>query len=287
MELSPGQPGVAVALALIQLSLGKQQSRDGFRARARINLIAAIRTLQPIVDAKIYRPTTWKTLGEICVHLWSNCRFEEDVEDAMDALLPILAWLHDNDENSTSNVKGVVSLSDLRGTVGSQPRDILKAGICAYAYRVDLLKYDTKIPEIAFYDLACALHQLANDYTETEGAERKAAISAATLNIKKALDIDPTSPTLWNAFGSVAALGSPQLAQHAYIVALELQPKVSPSFPRHRPAKTHVMVYRTQRSGAILASCGSPTTTMNWRNRPSPRLRSSSRNAPWLGSETA
>jgi superkiller protein 3 len=226
MELSPDQPGVAVALATIQLSLGKQQSRDGFRARARINLTAAARTLQPIVDAKIYRPTTWKTLGEICVNLWSTCKSEEDVEDAMDALLPVIAWLQDNDANGAANVKGVVQLSELRGTAKFQPRDILKAGVCAYAYRVDLLKYDTKVPEIALYDLACALHQLANDFTDVEVAETKSAINAATLNIKKALDIDPTSPTLWNAFGSVAARGSPQLAQHAYIVALELEPKV-------------------------------------------------------------
>lgn len=235
MELSPDQPGVSVALASMQLSLGKQQSRDGFRARARINLTAAIRTLQPIVEAKIYRPTTWKTLGEICVHLWSTCKSEEDVGDAMDALSPILSWLHDNDSNGASNVKGVVLLSELRQTANYKPRDILRAGICAYAYRVDLLKYDTKIPEISLYDLACAVHQLAIDYTEAEAAERKSAIRAATLYIKKALDIDPTSPTLWSAFGSVAAQGSPQLAQHAYIVALELDHKVRSLFTQRCP----------------------------------------------------
>lgn len=227
VKLSPDQPGVAVTLATIQLSLGKQQSRDGFRARARLNLIHAIRTLQPIVAAKLYRPTTWKTLGEICVHLWSTCKAEEDVREAREALLPLLQWLRDNDTNGSSNVQGVVMLRELLVSSDFHPRDIIKAGICAYAYRVDLLKYDTKIPEIAFYDLACALHQLANDFSAVESAERKATINAATLNIKKALDIDPTSPTLWNAFGSVTAHGSPQLAQHAYIVALELEPKAS------------------------------------------------------------
>jgi superkiller protein 3 len=105
--------------------------------------------------------------------------------------------------------------------------DILKAGVCAYAYRADLLKYDTKIPEIALYDLACALHHLANQFKIGDEALSKSATIAATLNVKKALDIDPTSPTLWNAFGSIAAKESPQLAQHAYIVALELEPKVS------------------------------------------------------------
>lgn len=230
LELAPDQPGVIVMLATVRLSLGKQQSHDGFRARARVNLLSAMRTLQPIVVGKLYRPATWKTLGEICLHLWGTCQSEEDINEAMEAVKPILSWLRDNDTNRTSSIKGVVSLPELMDTTTHEASDILKSGVCAYSYRADLLKYDPKIPEIALYDLACALHHLANQFTAGEETERKAAIIAGTSNIKKALDIDPTSPTLWNAFGSITANESPQLAQHAYIVALELEPKASSIF---------------------------------------------------------
>lgn len=227
LELTPDQPGVMVMLATVRLSLGKQQSHDGFRARARINLTSALQILRPIVQAKLYRPATWKTIGEICLHLWGACQSQEDVAEVKEAVSPILSWLQENDTNRAAGVKNVVSLAELLNTATFNAIDILKAGVCAYAYRADLLKYDTKIPEIALYDLACALHHLANQFKNGEETTRKATIIAATLNIKKALDIDPTSPTLWNAFGSIAANESPQLAQHAYIVALELEPKVS------------------------------------------------------------
>ncbi|KAJ9117523.1 hypothetical protein QFC22_004373 [Naganishia vaughanmartiniae] len=225
LELCAEQTGTTVALAAAQLALGTQQRREGFRARALVTLGEAVRTLEPVLSAKLYRTTTWKIFGEICINLAHTCKSEEDVAVAMEAVRPVIVYLQTIDENGTSDVKNVVSLKELVKEDSLNARNLLKAGICAYAYRVDLLKYDTKIPEVALYDLACALHLLAIDPSFVNGIDREAATRAATSNVKKSLDIDPTSPTLWNAFGSVASSGSPQLAQHAYIIALELEPK--------------------------------------------------------------
>lgn len=226
LALSPDQTGTIVALAAAQLALGTQQRQQGFRARAAVTLGEAVQTLQPVLSAKLYRTTTWKTFGEICINLAYTCKSEDDVAEAMKAVRPVILYLQTIDENGAANVKGVVSLKELVKEDGLNARNLLKAGICAYGYRADLLKYDTKIPELALYDLACALHLLASDPSFANDIDREAATKAATMNVKKALDIDPTSPTLWNAFGSVASLESPQLAQHAYIIALELEPKV-------------------------------------------------------------
>ncbi|KAJ9092721.1 hypothetical protein QFC19_008646 [Naganishia cerealis] len=225
LELSPGQTGTIVALVAAQLALGTQQRREGFRARAAITLSEAVRTLQPVLEAKLYRTTTWKIFGEICINLAYTCKSTDDVPAALEAVRPVIVYLQTIDENGASNIKGVVALKELIRDNSMNARNLLKAGICAYAYRADLLKYDTKIPELALYDLACALHLIASDPSFVDDGDRASATKAATLNVKKALDIDPTSPTLWNAFGSVASLDSPQLAQHAYIIALELEPK--------------------------------------------------------------
>ncbi|KAJ9098148.1 hypothetical protein QFC21_004477 [Naganishia friedmannii] len=225
LELSLDQTGTIVALAGAQLALGTQQRREGLRARAAVTLGDAMRTLEPVLSAKVYRTTTWKTFGELCINLAYTCKSEQDVIAAMEAVRPVIQHLQTIDENDAASVKGVVSLNELVKDNSMNARNLLKAGICAYAYRADLLKYDTKIPELALYDLACALHLLASDPSFVSNTDREAATRAATMNVKKALDIDPTSPTLWNAFGSVAAMESPQLAQHAYIIALELEPK--------------------------------------------------------------
>lgn len=265
LESSPEQTGTIVALATAQLALGTQQRKEGFRARAAVTLGEAVRTLEPVLTAKLYRTTAWKTFGEICINLAYTCKSKEDVAVAMEAVRPVIVYLHAIDENSAAHVKGVVSLKELVQDDSFKSRMLLKAGICAYAYRADLLKYDTKIPELTLYDLACALHLLASDPSFVSDTDRKEATRAATMNIKKALDIDPTSPTLWNAFGSVASLESAQLAQHAYIIALELEPKVR--YARFLQILCNSLTLsrysRMRQFGATLASSGSHRRIMS------------------------
>ncbi len=229
LDVHPDEVGASIALAQCSLDLGKSERLGGLSRRSQESILGSIEAVRPILEAsKQYRLVGWRIFAEASLELFHSCQEEGDIVYALTVVLPLIDSLAAEDEDNRAVVTGVTSPTALADADPAHESLIL-AAICAYAYRADLLKYDKKVSEPPLYDLASALHILAlhlpNDPQHSD--QREACIKAAVLALKRALDSDPSSPSLWNAFGTVASLGSAQLAQHAFIISLELEPRVS------------------------------------------------------------
>lgn len=225
LELGSKQSGITLALALTFLTRGRQEQTLGFQSRACESYIESLNTLITVVADRDCKHTVWKLIAEACLHLSSVCRSEQDVVDAMRAIKKAFVALVDSDERDHASVKDVCELADVLHAAPSRI-SLAKAAACAYAWRAHLLRYDERVAEPPLFDLASALHHLGR-LLPTNDPARQAAYRSALLLIRRALETDPSSSSLWNVFGLLAKAGNAQLAQHAFIVSLELEPRVS------------------------------------------------------------
>jgi superkiller protein 3 len=77
----------------------------------------------------------------------------------------------------------------------------------------------------ALYDLATALHALSQRTADDK--ERRELVKSAVTTIRLALEKDAGDERLWNALAVLCTDGGEQVAQHAYVISLELYQKVS------------------------------------------------------------
>ena len=230
LQHHPDEAGVVLALAEAWLAMGKAECAIGLRERAYRSSVHCIERVASIIPTtQLYRRTTWKLFADACLNIVAAVSDEDDLSDALEAVLPILEHLAEADTAKAADIADVASTASLIDSDRFGRREILKAGILAFTYRADLLKFDTKIAEIPLYDKACALHMLVLNLMAIDRKHKEipAARNAALLAIKSALDVDPSSPSLWNAFAVFAAPASVELAQHAYSLSIRLEPKVS------------------------------------------------------------
>lgn len=256
LVVRPDEVGASIALAQCALDLGKSERLGGLSKRSQESILQSIEAVRPILEAsQQYRLVGWRIFAEASLELFYSCQEEGDIVYALTAVLPLVDTLAAEDEDNRAVVAGVTSPAAL-ADADPVRESLILAAVCAFAYRADLLKYDKKVSEPPLYDLAAALHILALHLPDNaqHSDQREACIAAAVLALKRALDSDPSSPTLWNAFGTVASLGSAQLAQHAFIVSLELEPRVSSHAVAASPKVMTVVSRRTRSYGRTLGS---------------------------------
>ena len=232
LEHRPTEAGVVLALSEAWLALGRSESSLGLRGRAYTSSLNAIEQVATIIPSTgLYRRITWKLFADACLTIVSCVSDEDNLSQAHAAIQPILQHLVTVDTDKKAVVPGVVNAASLLNMSSFGRDDMLKVAIAAFAYRADLLKYDTKIAELPLYDLACALHLFATELSAINPKHQQIAAcqKAAIIAIRNALETDSASPTLWNAFGIISASASAQLAQHAYVISLQLEPKVRSS----------------------------------------------------------
>jgi len=218
------QVGVTAALATAELAQGQQAAAGGFRERSRRAFHAALGLAYKVLQADGHRPWAWKLVGDAAFELSALEAQVSDAQESSDALGPILEHLVSDDTDRRSSVEGLGHAANMLQT----PIDLThtsKSAIFAYAYRAHLLKNEPRVIDSALNDLAASLHSLAlkSDVgAEIKTASTKAAISA----IRLALERDAGDERLWNALGVLCEEGGAQLAQHAFVVSLELYQKV-------------------------------------------------------------
>lgn len=101
----------------------------------------------------------------------------------------------------------------------------LRLAVTAFTWRAYLLR-DERAPVVmsALYDQAAALHMLVRATTDEE--EKMAAAKAAITALRRALEKDSSDERLWNALGVLCAEAGKAVAQHAFVVSLDLYTKV-------------------------------------------------------------
>jgi superkiller protein 3 len=212
--------GVTAALAESTLALGRVSAAGGFRERSRSAFHAAIGyALRVLTSGRSHRAWAWKLIGDATLQLAEREVDPKDIESTAAVLHPVLEHLVSDDDDRRSSVAGLGHASNLLQAAPG-PHYAVKAAVFAFAYRAHLLKNEHSANS-ALYDLGCALHTLATRDEEVRTPATKAAISAVRL----ALERDASDERLWNALGVICAAAGQQLAQHAFVVSLELYSK--------------------------------------------------------------
>lgn len=220
----PGQVGLMAKLSDTMLSQGRHNAAGGFRERSRNAFHGAIRIAGDVLRLGVgHRPWAWKVIGDAAFELATHETSITDAGLSSEVILPVLQLLIDDDTDRRSTVDGLGHAANLL----QSPVDTnttLRSSVFAFAYRAYLLKNETRVADPALYDLASALHALAGRLGDDE---KKACVKGAIGAIRLALERDAGDERLWNALGVICADGGEEVAQHAFVVSLELYSKVS------------------------------------------------------------
>lgn len=219
------QVGVTATMASAELALGRQAAAGGFRERSRRAFHASLGLAYKVLQAGGHRPWSWKLVGDAAFELSSLEATVTDAEESSKALRPILEHLAADDTDRRSAVEGLGHVANLLQSAIDLTHTP-KSAVFAYAYRAHLLKNEPRVADSALYDLATSLHALAISLP-TESSARRSCSKGAISAIRLALERDAGDERLWNAMGVICGDAGPQLAQHAFVVSLELYQKVS------------------------------------------------------------
>lgn len=217
--------GVNASLAQAMLALGRQTAAGGFRERSRRAFHGAIRLAGTVLaHEQGHRPWGWKIVGDAAFELSNQESSMTEAESSAKVIEPVLQLLVQDDTDRRSAVGGMGHAANLL----QSPFDLdhtLKTAVFAFAYRAHLLKNESRVAFSALYDVASALHALAQRLEE--GSVKTSCMKGAISAVRLALERDAGDERLWNALAVICAHAGLEVAQHAFVVSLELYVKVS------------------------------------------------------------
>lgn len=241
--------GVISAMATTELALGRQAAAGGFRERSRRAFHAAAQLAYKVLQHGTgHRPWCWKAVGDAAFELAGHEANLSAAEETSNVFRPILEHLVEDDSDRRSAVAGLGHAANLLQSAVDLTHTA-RTAVFAYAYRAHLLKNETRVADPALYDLASALHALGLR-SAAESPEKTACMKGAIAAIRLALERDAGDERLWNALGVICGDAGAQMAQHAFVVSLELYQKVRTSRASIFAADKN----RTQSCGQILAT---------------------------------
>ncbi|WVO14451.1 hypothetical protein L204_102085 [Cryptococcus depauperatus] len=224
LDMTKGEEiGVIAALAEANLSLGRQTGAGGFRERSRRAFHRSIEMAMNVLKvARSHKNWAWKVIGDATYELSVQESNIEEAQDSFGVIQSVLQYLIEDDADRRSSVPGIGHAANLLQDAISTTTS-LQTSVFAFAYRAYLLKNEPRMANSALYDYACALHTFANK--SVDGEKKKHSLKTAISVVRTALDRDAGDEKLWNALGVICASVGPQLAQHAFVVSLELYSK--------------------------------------------------------------
>lgn len=213
----PDELSVIVALAQAHFALGQTQLQGGFQIRAEASFLDAIEAAMLILERYPgFRGVSWKIISDAALQLCLRTKFHNDsrVAKLSSALHLFLSKEHKTDSRSPFAIES------------SGPNALLSISIQACHLRVALNQSSNVARGAACYDLAIGLKTWCTRVPDV-GLDIKSGVIEAMTN---ALKEEPTNELYWSTYGNVQFSDHPKVAQHAYIKALELNPKVGGSF---------------------------------------------------------
>ncbi|KAF7428403.1 Superkiller protein 3 [Pleurotus ostreatus] len=218
LDLRPTEFGVLMAQAQAYLELGCSEFNSGIFARATTAFIEGIRAalLATSTDAAGLRNPSWKLIGDALVMLART-----SIVPNSSIITPIFADLVSKlPSSSTDRLRGVYSYLGAEVISFAHTTEL---AVAVYSHRVSLDHSETSVSASAHFDLATSLICWLKESPRRNGAEvAKEFISTSLL---QALRLDPTNDLYWVTFGNHVFSDQPKVAQHAFIKALEINPK--------------------------------------------------------------
>lgn len=220
----PTEVGVVASFAQTYLDLGRNQLNDGFIARAELSLSSAVEiAINAMVDNPGFRGVLWKLVGDAIFLLSSRMVFidEPPVRTALTLASNALS------RESTTHLNGIVDSIEINF---QQPLDGSKAldiALATYDHRLVLGSTESTVMGSAWFDLGVAIRMWT--IRKPSNLQLQFAEAKIVECFAQALRDSPDNDTYWMAMGDAYFVSNARLAQHAYIRALEIDPKVSSS----------------------------------------------------------
>jgi superkiller protein 3 len=223
----PNEPGVLLSLADAFLALGRLEFSTGFTTRSDSSFASSISIcLRAINASPSFRRVAWKTAADALFELSKTAMFanEDVVREAVLPLCKVLMY-----DGAGHLLKRTIPGVGTYATIASRLEESISGKIvlwlatAAYQFRVELCDNDSDTHASALFDFAVVLYNVAPN---SKKDDQDAVFDQAGEALKLALKKEPSNEVFWNALGTINFERDPKLAQHSYIRALELDPKV-------------------------------------------------------------
>jgi superkiller protein 3 len=217
----PSDIVVLMSLGQSYLALGHAEVSDGFLARAEQSFVTSICVaLKMIKECPGYRHMAWKTIADAAFSLSIRFSFI-NTELVNPVLLEVTSLLY---AEFGDHLSDIMSLYSLQGNPSLNGIQSLEISIAAYDYRISLGFSEDMASGSAWFDLGIALCSWAAKIPTSEKKHR--AENKAIECLTTAIRANPGIDTYWNTLGNANFSRCSKIAQHAYIKALEIDPKV-------------------------------------------------------------
>ncbi|KAI0305418.1 TPR-like protein [Multifurca ochricompacta] len=220
LQVQPNDPGVLTSLARAHVDMGLSELSTGFLSRAQDSFVAALRVSFNFLDTNsTFHSFAWKVIADAIYYLSRvSCMDEAAVRTVLSQACSYLT--SDTGDRLAGSVTLPIKLPDdrLTGT------DALKVSVAAYSHRISLGLLGAATTGSAWFDFGFALFNLGRRIFP-EGEQRDKVLKQALASIKEAIRSQPGEDNYWRALGDMNLVSQPIEAQHAYIRALEINPK--------------------------------------------------------------
>ncbi|KAI0700930.1 TPR-like protein [Cytidiella melzeri] len=218
----PSELTVLLALAQTHLEFGRAEQMGGFPARAETSFVSAVRAVLEGLDASPgFRRIAWKTAADALYELSRIPTYTDETSliSILQKAIPLVT------AHPLEQLSAVLSIPPaiVEETQSALSRFVLEVCLCAYSYRISLGSLDSSSSASTWYDLGVALML----YARRSGNDSKRDnIDGETIRcLKESVNLAPLDDRYWSALANALFSSKPRLAQHAYVKALELDPK--------------------------------------------------------------
>lgn len=245
LKTRPSELGVLLSLSETTLALGREEFTTGYLSRAESSFIDAIEVSALIIASGSGEKVAWKVIGDATLAL-SKLGTLSDVRISVVAPILIERLAKEGVDARIPTVD-VVLATDLSSFEAS-PLSLNRLSICAYKFRV-LLDSESESSGSSWFDLSLSLSTFLASLPREEVNLREMCLRQAIKCIKMSLTREPGNQAFWTALGYLALDGSARLSQHAFIKAIECDPRVS------APSHDHSIIGSL--TNAAIKECGS------------------------------
>lgn len=223
LEDRPEEIGVRVVLAETALTLGLDQYRAGFLARAEESLVEALGEATKIIEEGSASRIAWKVVGDALVGLGKIPEpvMLESRNPLSLRLLGIMEALEVDQKLGSFDTVTLTLLRELQD-LSDSPIYLKAFAVLAYKTRVLLDTQNEASIGSAWLDLGISIEGVRPyllDLGLTTTSEE--ALHQAIRCLKFALHKEPVNSIFWNALGVLSFDLSPRLSQHSFIKSIE------------------------------------------------------------------
>ncbi len=222
-QVQPNEPVVLTSLARAYIDLGLSELSTSFFSRAQDSFVAALQVAFHFLNINsTFHSFAWKIIADAIYHLSRTSSFTDEAAVRATFSQTCSFLVSDSEDRLAGSVDFPIKLSDDQLT----GNDALKVAVAAYSHRISLGLLGAAATGSAWFDFGLALFNLAKRVIP-ESDQRDKVLKQALASIKEAIRAQPSENNYWRALGDMNLVSRPKEAQHAYIRALEIDPKVT------------------------------------------------------------